>query len=134
MKLIAKEGPVFTYAAPLAFVVGLSIAMEGYLDIKRMMRDREVNSEKYKRLTRNGEFVPIKASDIKVGHFIQVECDHRIPADMILVKTSAATGASFVRTDQLDGETDWKLRYASLCSPSTLLILLVVSLSLPLKQ
>lgn len=29
---------------------------------------------------------------------------------MLLLQSSAETGASFVRTDQLDGETDWKLR------------------------
>ena len=70
-------GPIFTYAAPLAFVVGLSIAMEGYLDFKRMLRDRDVNHEVYKRLTKSG-LVDIKASDIKVRHFIQVETDRRV--------------------------------------------------------
>jgi len=108
---VLSVGPIFTYAAPLAFVVGLSIAMEGYLDVKRMLRDREVNHEVYKRLTKNG-LVDIKAADIKVGHFIQVETNRRIPADMLLLQSSAETGASFVRTDQLDGETDWKLRLA----------------------
>lgn len=61
----------------MAFVVGLSIAMEAYLDIRRMLRDREVNHEMYKRLTKNG-LVDIKAADIKVGHFIQVEQDRRV--------------------------------------------------------
>jgi magnesium-transporting ATPase (P-type) len=31
---------------------------------------------------------------------------------MVLLKTSDASGTAFVRTDQLDGETDWKLRVA----------------------
>eukprot|EP01105_Mastigella_eilhardi_P004144 TRINITY_DN1549_c0_g1_i5.p1 TRINITY_DN1549_c0_g1~~TRINITY_DN1549_c0_g1_i5.p1 ORF type:complete len:886 (+),score=168.81 TRINITY_DN1549_c0_g1_i5:707-3364(+) len=31
---------------------------------------------------------------------------------MVLLKTSEKSGASFIRTDQLDGETDWKLRRA----------------------
>lgn len=31
---------------------------------------------------------------------------------MVLLRTSEKTGAVFVRTDQLDGETDWKLRLA----------------------
>lgn len=36
----------------------------------------------------------------------------KVPADMILLRTTEETGASFIRTDQLDGETDWKLRLA----------------------
>ena len=31
---------------------------------------------------------------------------------MILVRTTEKTGSCFIRTDQLDGETDWKLRLA----------------------
>ena len=38
--------------------------------------------------------------------------DQRVPADMILVRTTEKTGSCFIRTDQLDGETDWKLRLA----------------------
>ena len=51
--------------------------MEGYLDFRRMVRDRDINYEVYKRLTKNG-LVDIKAADIKVGHFIQVETDRRV--------------------------------------------------------
>lgn len=35
-----------------------------------------------------------------------------MPADLILLRTSDRSGSVFVRTDQLDGETDWKLRLA----------------------
>lgn len=31
---------------------------------------------------------------------------------MILLKTSNPNGTLFIKTDQLDGETDWKLRKA----------------------
>jgi len=31
---------------------------------------------------------------------------------MVLVRTSEKAGTCFIRTDQLDGETDWKLRLA----------------------
>lgn len=41
---------------------------------------------------------------------ILVEKDQRIPADMVLIRTSDKSGSCFIRTDQLDGETDWKLR------------------------
>ncbi len=38
--------------------------------------------------------------------------DQRVPADMVLLRTTEGSGACFIRTDQLDGETDWKLRLA----------------------
>ena len=31
---------------------------------------------------------------------------------MVLLRTTEKNGSCFVRTDQLDGETDWKLRVA----------------------
>lgn len=43
---------------------------------------------------------------------IIIEKDRRVPADVVLLKTSEESGACFIRTDQLDGETDWKLRIA----------------------
>lgn len=48
----------------------------------------------------------------QVGDLIIVDKDERVPADLILLRTSESSGTVFVRTDQLDGETDWKLRLA----------------------
>ena len=41
-----------------------------------------------------------------------IDKDCRVPADCILLRTTEPNGACFIRTDQLDGETDWKLRIA----------------------
>jgi phospholipid-translocating ATPase len=49
---------------------------------------------------------------MKVGHIIKVHQNERIPADLLLVYTTEKSGSVFIRTDQLDGETDWKLRKA----------------------
>lgn len=35
-----------------------------------------------------------------------------MPADMVFLRTTETNGTCFIRTDQLDGETDWKLRLA----------------------
>lgn len=40
-----------------------------------------------------------------------------MPADLLLLNTTEKSGSIFLRTDQLDGETDWKLRK---CMPTTL--------------
>lgn len=54
----------------------------------------------------------VSSSKLKVGDIIIVEKDERVPADLVLLRTTEKSGAVFVRTDQLDGETDWKLRLA----------------------
>ncbi|KAL0482155.1 phospholipid-transporting ATPase IIB [Acrasis kona] len=106
-----QVGFLFTYIAPLVFVLSVTIIKEAYDDIKRWRRDVEANSQRYKKLTPDG-LIAIPSSDIKVGDLIQISVDQRVPADGILLRTTEKSGASFIRTDQLDGETDWKLRYA----------------------
>jgi phospholipid-translocating ATPase len=78
----------------------------------RFVRDRELNSAKYEKITVNEGRVPVESADIEVGDLIIIEKDKRVPADVVLLRTTEKTGACFIRTDQLDGETDWKLRIA----------------------
>lgn len=59
----------------------------------------------YTCLTPNGS-KRIASEDIKVGDFIEIHSHERIPADMILIQTSDESGTVFLKTDQLDGETD----------------------------
>lgn len=47
-----------------------------------------------------------------MGDIIKVNKDERFPADCLLLQTTEKNGSVFIRTDQLDGETDWKLRKA----------------------
>ena len=80
-----------------------------------------------------------KSRDIKVGDILKLSKDQRLPADVVILKTipndlgatdldlttntgstseAHASGETFIRTDQLDGETDWKLRIPSPLSQS----------------
>ena len=62
------------------------------------------------------------SSNLRVGDVVKLAKDQRVPADLVLLQSisssgegeqaSGDTGEAFVRTDQLDGETDWKLRLA----------------------
>ncbi|KAN0027458.1 hypothetical protein ACTFIU_010412 [Dictyostelium citrinum] len=104
-----QTGYLFTYISPLVFVLSVTIFKEAYDDFKRYRRDKEANSQHYSKLTKNG-FISIPSSDIKVGDFIKVETNQRVPCDMVFLRTTEKNGSSFIRTDQLDGETDWKLR------------------------
>ncbi|VDN51132.1 unnamed protein product [Dracunculus medinensis] len=104
-------GAPITYWGPLGFVLTITLIREALDDFVRFLRDRELNAEKYEKLTAYG-LERISSSDIKVGDLIVIQKDKRVPADIILLRTTEKSGASFIRTDQLDGETDWKLRTA----------------------
>lgn len=84
---------------------------EVYDDFKRYQRDQQANRQQY-RAIRKGKEITLTCEKIKPGDIIIVDAKTRIPADMILLSTSEETGTVFIRTDQLDGETDWKVRRA----------------------
>ncbi|ORY95841.1 aminophospholipid-transporting P-type ATPase [Syncephalastrum racemosum] len=106
-----KIGYIFTYFGPLCFVLLVTISKEAMDDWQRHKRDKEANSQLYHSLTPGG-LRSIPSSKIKVGDMIIIRKDQRVPADMVLLRTSEDSGSCFIRTDQLDGETDWKLRLA----------------------
>ncbi|KAL1493903.1 hypothetical protein ABEB36_009585 [Hypothenemus hampei] len=109
-----RIGYLYTYWGPLCFVLFITICREAVDDLRRHKRDQEVNNQKCKRLLNNlnKPFEIVAAHKLKVGDLIIVDKDERVPADLVLLKTSENSGTVFVRTDQLDGETDWKLRLA----------------------
>ncbi|KAL4691297.1 hypothetical protein H8957_003544 [Semnopithecus entellus] len=110
-----KIGYLYTYWAPLGFVLAVTMTREAIDEFRRFQRDKEVNSQLYSKLTVRGK-VQVKSSDIQVGDLIIVEKNQRIPSDMVFLRTSEKAGSCFIRTDQLDGETDWKLKVAVSCT------------------
>lgn len=105
-----RIGYLSSYVVPLAFVLTVTMSKEALDDIQRRRRDAESNNELYEVIGRT-KLVPSK--DLSVGDLVKLHKDRRIPADMILLQSSENTGESFIKTDQLDGETDWKLRIAT---------------------
>ncbi|KAK3086037.1 hypothetical protein FSP39_012460 [Pinctada imbricata] len=106
-----RIGYLYTYWGPLGFVIFVTMCREAWDDFRRFRRDKEANSQKYRKLTRDG-LIPIPSSNIKIGDLIVVDKNQRVPADMVFLRTTEKSGACFIRTDQLDGETDWKLKLA----------------------
>lgn len=47
-----------------------------------------------------------------MGDILELTKNRRVPADCVLLRTNEKQGTVFIRTDQLDGETDWKPRDA----------------------
>jgi phospholipid-translocating ATPase len=82
---------------------------EAFDDLARRRRDKEANSEYYELI---GQAKPVRSRDIKVGDLVKVVKNQRVPADMMFLRTGDGSGEAFIRTDQLDGETDWKLKTA----------------------
>uniref|UniRef100_A0A0G4HX08 Phospholipid-transporting ATPase n=1 Tax=Chromera velia CCMP2878 TaxID=1169474 RepID=A0A0G4HX08_9ALVE len=112
---VLSIGYISTYLAPLIFVLTVTLSKEAYDDFQRYLRDKELNGEEYTRMTPDGP-EPIAAADIKVGHVIVINANQRVPADALMLRTTEASGSTFIRTDQLDGETDWKLRRPISCT------------------
>ena len=54
--------------------------------------------------------VECRAEELRVGDIALVQSGERVPADMVLLYTTDKSGTVFIKTDQLDGETDWKVR------------------------
>lgn len=113
-----KIGNLASYIFPLFFVLILTMTKEAVSDIKRRFRDKIQNNASYETFYMNNKhdyklktkFIP--SMQLKVGDIIKLNKNERIPADMILLKSSEVEGKEevFLRTDQLDGETDSKLR------------------------
>ena len=102
---------MISFVAPLVFVVAVTMIKEAYDDYKRILRDREINETKYERIDMTkGLITDTTSESLRVGDLIKVRANERAPADMVIMYTTEKTGTFFIRTDQLDGETDWKLR------------------------
>ena len=114
-----KVGFLFTYISPLAFVVFVSMAKELYDDINRRIQDKNTNLTQITVLVpsqdrKSVETIKKNACDLLVGDIIELKKNSRVPADIVVLKTFTESNdnQAFIRTDQLDGETDWKLRKA----------------------
>ncbi|XP_053062057.1 probable phospholipid-transporting ATPase IIB isoform X11 [Acinonyx jubatus] len=118
-----KIGYLYTYWAPLGFVLAVTIMREAIDEFRRFQRDKEVNSQLYSKLT-------VRESKNSIGHGISE--DVRKSSGLFYCGPLAPRGSGgsqswqkrplhsasscFIRTDQLDGETDWKLKVAVSCT------------------
>ena len=74
----------FSYVAPLAFVLVVTMSKEAYDDWQRRRKDRELNHEIYTRLLPGGRTEATRAQDVAVGQLLQV------PTIILLCRCRAA--------------------------------------------
>lgn len=125
----------FTTFAPLMFFVGLSMAKEGYDDLRRHRLDKAENIREAKvmhasRTTKTEvldkrsvasdsldvaplKWVDTKWKDLQVGDIIKLDRDEAAPADLVILRSSGANGIAYVETMALDGETNLKSKQAT---------------------
>jgi phospholipid-translocating ATPase len=90
----------------------ITLFKEAADDIQRYRKDKDTNNTMYEYLKKDGSWSTKASKSIKVGDILKIHQNSRFPADCILLYTTERQGTVFIRTDQLDGETDWKLRKA----------------------
>ena len=71
-------GFLFTYIAPLAFVIAVSMGKELYDDINRRIQDKNTNSAKIK--------VMVPSADKKTVEYIEKEASQLLIGDIIDLK------------------------------------------------
>ena len=121
----------YTTIIPLLFFVGISIAKEGYDDLRRHRLDKAENNSEATVLnvrkitstysgsgdelsTSSGEnaWKSIKWQDIRVGDLVKLQRDDAVPADLVVLQVEGLNGVAYVETMALDGETNLKSKTA----------------------
>ena len=118
----------YTTIVPLLFFVTISIAKEGYDDLRRYRLDKAENTTTASVLqtqatersvqTESGEsagtangrhhWAQTKWENVRAGDVVKLKRDEAAPADMILLHTIGTEDVAYVETMALDGETNLK--------------------------
>jgi phospholipid-translocating ATPase len=133
----------YTTIVPLMFFVTLSIAKEGYDDLRRYRLDKAENRREAQVLraspssvVRSGSsdngssstpspdaliWEKIKWEDLNVGDIIKMERNDAAPADLALLHSSGENNVAFVETMALDGETNLKSKQTTASMSKTII-------------
>lgn len=123
----------YTTIVPLLFFVTLSMAKEGYDDLRRYKLDKAENTSTASvlhasktELVNSGSSSEIssvesdsdnwgktKWKDIHVGDVVKLERDEAAPTDLVILQAKGSNGIAYIETMALDGETNLKSKQAS---------------------
>ena len=96
--------------AALLFVLIVAGVKAVWEDMKRHQEDQRMNTSITHRLNPDGTVEDIPWTDVKVGDAIVVRDDENFPADLLCLRSALPDNVCFIRTTNLDGETNLKIR------------------------
>jgi len=79
-------------------------------DVKRHNQDDITNNSPTTLIEDDGTKRPVKWKELKVGDIVRVKDDELFPADILCLKTGLRDKVCFIRTTNLDGESNLKIR------------------------
>lgn len=122
----------YTTIVPLMFFVAISMAKEGYDDLRRYKLDKVENSSEASVLHAYRpvpapiaeravdspvegpiRWAPVKWQNLQVGDVVKLERDETAPADLVLLSSKGPNGVAYIETMALDGETNLKAKQAA---------------------
>ena len=123
----------YTTIIPLSFFVTLSMAKEGYDDLRRYRLDKVENNNSTSVLRTESKtptdsqkamdhlptsqdvlvWTQIKWKDVRVGDIVRLVRDEVAPADLMVLNATGLNDVAYVETMALDGETNLKSKQAS---------------------
>ncbi|KAF4720158.1 hypothetical protein FOZ63_024465, partial [Perkinsus olseni] len=108
--------------APLVFVLSATMVKDAIEDYRRYTNDNKVNRRLCRAVVKaravldddheTGGVELIPWENITAGSLVYLSKGEEVPADMLLVASSASDGLVYVETSQLDGESALKVKHA----------------------
>ncbi|KAK9810005.1 hypothetical protein WJX72_003251 [[Myrmecia] bisecta] len=100
----------FGSTAALVFVLVVAAIKAIWEDVKRHQEDRRTNSSLAHVVQPDGSEQDVPWRDIKVGQILKVKDGELFPADLLCLYSALPDKVCFIKTTNLDGESNLKIR------------------------